>query len=137
MHGTFRSGDEVWNIDPFFVPLEQKRAPKPLMPTAPLKDGENKMPTAYVLLNTEIGAEAQVLKALKKIEGVEDAHNLWGVYDIIAHIKADSMSNLTSIITQRIEKIGRINSKLTMIITDQPKPAMPEHVMFEEAPLIM
>jgi DNA-binding Lrp family transcriptional regulator len=95
------------------------------------------MPTAYVLLNTEIGAEAQVLKALKKIEGVEEAHNLWGVYDIIAHIKADSMNNLTSIITKRIEKIGRINSKLTMIITDQLKPAMTEHVMFEEAPLVM
>jgi hypothetical protein len=35
------------------------------------------MLTAYVLLNTEIGAERQVLKALKKIDGVEEAHNLW------------------------------------------------------------
>jgi len=39
------------------------------------------MATAYILLNTEIGAEKQVLKALKKIEGVEEAHHLWGVYD--------------------------------------------------------
>ena len=51
------------------------------------------MPTAYVLLNTEIGAESQVLKDLKKIEGVEEAHNLWGVYDIIANIKAESMES--------------------------------------------
>ena len=36
------------------------------------------MPMAYVLLNTEIGAENQVLAALKKIEGVEEAHNLLG-----------------------------------------------------------
>lgn len=27
------------------------------------------MPAAYVLLNTEIGAETDVLKALKKVEG--------------------------------------------------------------------
>jgi len=51
------------------------------------------MPSAYILLNTEIGAENQVLKALKKIEGVEEAHNLWGVYDIIANVKADNMEN--------------------------------------------
>ncbi len=78
------------------------------------------MPTAYILLNTEIGAENQVLKALKKIEGVEEAHNLWGVYDIIANVKADNMEKLKYIITKRIEKIGKINSKLTMIINEKP-----------------
>jgi hypothetical protein len=35
------------------------------------------MPAAYVLLNTEIGAESDVLEALKAVEGVEEAHNLW------------------------------------------------------------
>ena len=51
------------------------------------------MPTAYVLLNTEIGAGAEVVRALKKVEGVESAFNLWGVYDIIASVKADSMDS--------------------------------------------
>ena len=72
------------------------------------------MPAAYVLLNTEIGAQNQVLKVLKKIEGVEEAHTLWGVYDIIANIKADNMEKLKFIITKRIEKIGKINSKQAM-----------------------
>lgn len=76
------------------------------------------MPAAYVLLTTEIGAESAVIEALKKVEGVEEAHNLWGVYDIIASIKADTMDKLTHIITEKIEEIGRINSKLTMIITE-------------------
>ncbi len=52
------------------------------------------MLTAYVLLNTEIGAENQVLMALKKIEGVREAYNLWGVYDIIANVKADNIKKL-------------------------------------------
>ena len=77
------------------------------------------MPTAYVLLNIEIGAEAAVLEALKKIEGVEEAHCLWGVYDVIAHINAESTEKLKAIVTKQIEKIGRINSKLTMIINNQ------------------
>ena len=59
--------------------------------------------TAYVLLNTEIGSEKQVLKALKKIEGVEEAHSLWGVYDIIANIKAENIDKLKDIITKNRE----------------------------------
>jgi len=89
------------------------------------------LPTAYVLLNTEIGAETQVLKALKKVEGVEEAHNLWGVYDIIANIKAESMEELKYIITKRIEKIGKINSKLTILITEKPQNTIQEQVIFE------
>ena len=96
------------------------------------------MPTAYVLLNTEIGAENQVLKALKGIDGVEEAHNLWGVYDIIANIKADSLEKLKLIITKQIEKIGQINSKLTMIISDlPPQPTLQQEVMFEQVPFLI
>ena len=76
------------------------------------------MPTAYVLLNTEIGAGAEVVEELKKVEGVESAFNLWGVYDIIASIKADSMDNLSHIINSRIEKIDKVHSKLTMIVSE-------------------
>ena len=85
------------------------------------------MPTAYVLLNTEIGAEAEVVKALKKVDGVETAFNLWGVYDIIASIRADSMDKLSFIINKEIEKIAKIHSKLTMIITDPRAPIPPQN----------
>jgi DNA-binding Lrp family transcriptional regulator len=80
------------------------------------------MPAAYVLLNTEIGAGSEVVKALKNVEGVESAFNLWGVYDIIASVKADSMDGLSHIINNRIDKIGKVHSKLTMIITEMNGP---------------
>ena len=89
------------------------------------------MPTAYILFNTEIGAESQVLRALKKVEGVKEAHSLWGVYDIIANVKADSLEELKRIITKRIEKISRINSKLTMVINEKAKNTIQKQVMFE------
>jgi len=92
------------------------------------------MPAAYVLLNTEIGAENQVLKSLKKIKGVKEAHNLRGVYDIIANIKAENMEKLKYIVTKRIGKIGKINSKLTIIITEKPQPTLEEQVFFEQNP---
>ncbi len=93
------------------------------------------MPTAYVLLNTEIGTENQVLKALKRIEGVVEAHNLWGVYDIIANIEAENMDKLKHIIASRIGKISNINSKLTMIIAEPPE-ATQEQVVFEPTMII-
>ncbi len=94
------------------------------------------MPTAYVLLNTEIGAETDVLHALKKIKGVEEAHSLWGVYDIIANIQAENMEELKYIITKRIAKINSINSKLTMIINENSHNILGEQVFFEPAPII-
>lgn len=94
------------------------------------------MPTAYILLNTEIGAENHVLKALKKIEGVEEAYPLWGVYDIIANIEAESMDKLKFIITKRIGKIAKINSKLTMIISEKPEATVHEQVIFAPTPII-
>ena len=93
------------------------------------------MPTAYILINTEIGSEKQVLKALKKIDGVEEVHNLWGVYDIIVNVKGHNMDELKHIITNQIEKIGKINSKLTMLINEKNQNIIQEQVIFE-SPLI-
>ena len=76
------------------------------------------MPTAYVLLNTEIGAGAEVVEELKKVEGVESAFNLWGVYDIVARVKADTMDKLKEIVTWRIRRLDKVRSTLTMIVVE-------------------
>lgn len=89
------------------------------------------MPTAYILLNTEIGAKKQVLKALKEIEGIQEVNSLWGIYDIIVNVKADSMEELKVIISDRIEKVGKINSKLTMLVTEQTPFSIREQVLIE------
>ena len=72
---------------------------------------------AYVLLNTEIGAERDVLKAVEKVEGVQEAFNLWGVYDIIVQIKADSLDKLMKIIAEKLQ-ISKVNTKLTVVVTE-------------------
>ncbi len=115
----------------FLCSIEQEKAHKPSsQPPNLSKKEKNKVPTAFILLNTEIGAENQVLKNLKGIEGVEQVYNLWGVYDIIAHVKADNLDKLKSIITDQIEKIGKINSKLTMIITEQKPHIITNQLVF-------
>ncbi|MEM2947732.1 MAG: Lrp/AsnC ligand binding domain-containing protein [Candidatus Bathyarchaeia archaeon] len=77
------------------------------------------MPKAFVLINTEIGSESDVLKDLKKIEGVEEAFAVYGVYDIIARVGAESMDKLKEIVTWRIRRLDKVRSTLTMIIVEE------------------
>ncbi|MEM2103418.1 MAG: Lrp/AsnC ligand binding domain-containing protein [Candidatus Bathyarchaeia archaeon] len=77
------------------------------------------MPKAFVLINTEIGSEAEVLRDLKKIEGVEEAYSVYGVYDIIAKVTAETMDKLKEIVTWRIRRLDKVRSTLTMIIIEE------------------
>jgi len=79
------------------------------------------MPTAFALINAEIGAENEVLKALKNVEGVVEAYTVYGVYDIIAKITANTMEKLKEIITWKIRKLDKVRSTLTMIVIEELK----------------
>jgi len=76
------------------------------------------MPVAFVLVNAEIGGEEEVLKEIKKVEGVEEAHTVYGVYDIIVKIKAETMDKLKEVVTWHIRRINKVRSTLTMIVVE-------------------
>ncbi len=77
------------------------------------------MPQAFVLINVESGAEEDVVRELKKIDGVEEAYFSYGVYDIIAKVKADSMEKLKDTVTRKIRTLGRVRSTLTLIMMEE------------------
>jgi DNA-binding Lrp family transcriptional regulator len=76
------------------------------------------MTTGWVLINTELGSEADVLKDLKKVAEVQEVYAVYGVYDIVAKIKAGTMSGLKEIITWKIRKLNNVRSTLTMITVE-------------------
>ena len=49
---------------------------------------------AFALINTKMGSEDEVLQSLKEVEEVKEAYILYGVYDIMAKIQAESMDEL-------------------------------------------
>ena len=77
------------------------------------------MPTAFVLVNTEVGSENGVLTALKKVDGVQEAYAVYGVYDIVAKIGAESMDKLKEIVTWHIRRLEGVRSSLTMIVSEE------------------
>ena len=76
------------------------------------------MPTAFVLINSEIGAEDAVLKEIKKIKNVVEAYTVYGVYDIIAKVQAETMEKLKEVITWNIRRLEKVRSTLTMIVIE-------------------
>lgn len=73
------------------------------------------MPMAFVLINSEIGSEEEVLKELSSIEGVTEAYIVYGVYDVVAKIRADTMDKLKDIVTWHVRRLNKVRSTLTMI----------------------
>ena len=79
------------------------------------------MPLAFVLINTEIGSESEVLGSLKKIDAVEEAYMVYGVYDVVAKVKADTMDKLKEIVTWHVRRLDKVRSTLTMIVIEETK----------------
>ena len=76
------------------------------------------MTMAFILINSEIAAEEDVLRELRKIEQVKEAYVVYGVYDIIVRVEAKDMEELRSIVTQRIRRIDDVRTTLTMVVAE-------------------
>ena len=79
------------------------------------------MPTAFVLINAELGSEEEVLKDLRKIEGIDEASAVYGTYDLIARVKADTMDKLKEIVTWRIRRLSKVRATLTLMVAEETK----------------
>ncbi len=82
------------------------------------------MPTAYVLLNSDLGNDESIINEVKEILDVESEVNyevqgVYGVYDIILKISVDNAEALRSIITNKIRKINKVQSTLTMMVIEE------------------
>ncbi len=74
------------------------------------------MPLAFVLINTEMGSMEETLNALTKISNVKEAYMVYGVYDIVAKVEAESMTQLKEIVTWKIRRLDTVKSTLSMIV---------------------
>ena len=87
------------------------------------------MASAYVLINTEIGGEEDVINQLKEMSEVEEVSVVYGVLhaklcsqlcanDIVAKITSDTMENLKEIITTKVRHLNKVRSTMTMIAAE-------------------
>ena len=76
------------------------------------------MPTAYVLINYEIGTEEKFIDKLKNVPGVMEVSEVNGVYDIVVKIASQTLDDLKDTITRHIRTIDTVRSTMTLIVIE-------------------
>lgn len=73
---------------------------------------------AFVLINAEVGNEQELIKQLRGIPHVTEVHVVYGVYDVIAKVEADTMEKVKETITNSLRRLDNVRSTLTMIAVE-------------------
>ena len=81
------------------------------------------MATAYVLLNSDLGSDVSIIAEIKEKlvdENIKfEVRGVYGVYDIVLKLTSDDAEKLRALITNKIRKISRVQSTLTMIVIEE------------------
>ncbi len=79
---------------------------------------EESLKRAYVLVNSLVGTEDDVLKAVRKISEVKKAHRILGLYGVIVLVEADTIQEIDDIVLSKIRSINEVQFVLKMICID-------------------
>ena len=82
------------------------------------------MPTAYVLINSDLCTDESIISKIKEILNDEKdveftTQGVYGIYDIVLKISSDNTDILRNIITYKIRKINKVQSTLTMMVVEE------------------
>ncbi|GAB2498388.1 Lrp/AsnC family transcriptional regulator [Nocardiopsis aegyptia] len=76
------------------------------------------MVQAYILIQTEVGQAAEVAGRIRGIEGVREAHDVTGPYDVIVQAEAEDVDSLGTLVVARIQRLDGIARTLTCPIVN-------------------
>lgn len=82
------------------------------------------MPTAFVLINSELSHDEEIIGKIKEILDVDSdlkyqIQGVYGIYDIVLKVSSDDGPKLRKILTNEIRKIDKVKSTLTMMIIEE------------------
>jgi DNA-binding Lrp family transcriptional regulator len=76
------------------------------------------MPTAYVLINCDLGYEDEIISELNRLPGIIEATGVYGAYDILVKVNAETVDSLKETITWHLRRIDKIKSTLTLMVIE-------------------
>ncbi len=72
---------------------------------------------AYILVQTEVGRAAGVTEEARNIEGVTEAYELMGSYDVIIKATVDQLDQLGPVVVHKVQAIHGITRTITCPVT--------------------
>jgi DNA-binding Lrp family transcriptional regulator len=73
---------------------------------------------AYVLINTRPGDLRDVVRQLRRLEGVKEANMTFGPYDVVAVLQADDLQHLGEMIASQVQPIPGVLETLTCMAVE-------------------
>jgi len=70
---------------------------------------------AFILIETAVGKNKEVVSPLGKLEGVNSVDTVTGPYDIIVVVEGESLNEIGDLITGKIHPIPGINRTVTCL----------------------
>ncbi|GHC49653.1 Lrp/AsnC ligand binding domain-containing protein [Streptomyces cinnamoneus] len=71
------------------------------------------MVQAYILIQTEVGKASTVAEVIGRIDGVIQAEDVTGPYDVIVRAQADTVDELGRMVVAQVQKVEGITRTLT------------------------
>jgi len=71
---------------------------------------------AYVLIETTVGKNRDVVASLKRIKGVSGVDMVTGPFDLIAVVEAESLADVGDVVTAKIHPIAGITRTVTCLV---------------------
>jgi DNA-binding Lrp family transcriptional regulator len=68
---------------------------------------------AYILIQTEVGKASAVAEVISKIDGVVQAEDVTGPYDVIVRAQADTVDELGRMVVAKVQQVDGITRTLT------------------------
>lgn len=75
------------------------------------------MPSAIVLVSCDVGKEDSVADQMCRLQGVENVAIVYGVYDIVAKLSAETLDGLEGIIIRKLRTISGIKATVTLVVS--------------------
>ncbi|HXW03501.1 MAG TPA: Lrp/AsnC ligand binding domain-containing protein [Nitrosarchaeum sp.] len=72
------------------------------------------MEIAYILIQCDLGSEEQIINQIMQIPEVKEVRGTYGIYDVFCKVQADIKDSLDNVITNKIRKIPKIRSTITL-----------------------
>ncbi len=70
---------------------------------------------AFVLIETVVGRNKEVVTALKQLDGVKSVNTVTGPYDVIAIIEGETLNTIGDLVTAKIHPIAGISRTVTCL----------------------
>ncbi|MGP8298872.1 Lrp/AsnC family transcriptional regulator [Streptomyces inhibens] len=71
------------------------------------------MVQAYILIQTEVGKASAVAEVISTIQGVLQAEDVTGPYDVIVRAQADTVDELGRMVVAKVQQVEGITRTLT------------------------